>query len=295
MSILAQPKWQAPTAAPAGSQSEGSSEDDPNLRLLITSIVLQELALRDSRTRRDQPGRSKASKGRGRRGSGSEVKRRQAWAKEKARRQRQRQEQALDDSRRQPAVRLHHEKSISRGFLSWRRAAAETSRKATSMAVAAEHRSAGTPRKARDRLANAHHHLCWWRAFRAALAPFSQWPDPNAPSFVLPAAPPQGPVTKMRAAAARADTATSAPAELGFFSGPVSMGDAENSASQDERWQSWMMDYQRMKEPGICEGCGSSAKLWIMPGVTVCSTCGGELIRGGLDFTSDEDTLSEDY
>jgi hypothetical protein len=296
--LPALPERQAPTAAPAGSQSEGSSKEDPHLRLLITSIVLQELNLRDSRIRSDLPRRSKSFKGRGQRGSGSEVKRQQAWAKEKVRRQLQRQEQVLDASR-QPAVRFHQGRSQSRGFLSWRRAAAESSKKAAAMAVAAEHRSAGTPRKEScDRLASVHHHLSWWRASRAVRAPFSPWPDPNAPSFVPPAASAQGPLTRMGAAAARA--APAAPAEVEAVSGSAPVGDAKNSS--DERWHSWMADYERTEQPAICEGCGKTSRLWICECgarlcsghcIGLCSNCGGELPWESTD--SDSYTLSEEY
>jgi hypothetical protein len=67
-----------------------------------------------------------------------------------------------------------------------------------------------------------------------------------------------------------------------------------------------MADYERTEDPGICEGCGSTARLWICECgarlcsghcacMGLCSTCGGELPRGGSTSDSEDDTLSEDY
>ena len=164
------------------------------------------------------------------------------------------------------------------------------------MKVAAEHRTAqALLRKARDRLANEHQYLCWWRAFRTAQGAFSPWPDPNAPTFVPLAAPSRGPITRMRAAAAGTNTT----------SPKLQSHTAENAKNNsEERWHSRMADYERTQDPGICEGCGSTARLWICECgarlcsghcMGLCSACGGELSWGSSDSHSDSDTLSEDY
>jgi hypothetical protein len=219
------PRRLAPTAAPAGNQSRDSFQDEPTLRILIVSIVHQELARHAPKARLVQSKRS-----RGRRGSGSEAKRQQVWAKERARRKQQHQAQGLLDVSLHEAGRLHRARSISRGMRSWRCAAAESSKKEAAMQVAAEHTDSLTPRKARDHLASKHHYLCWWRALRAAKTAFSPWPDPNAPAFVPVTVPPHGAMTRTRTSVARANTA--AHVEAPCLSRSASEGDAKNRSQE---------------------------------------------------------------
>jgi hypothetical protein len=98
------------------------------------------------------------------------------------------------------------------------------------MQVAAELRDSVTPRNARDRLASQHHHLCWWRAFRAAKTAFSPWPDPNAPAFVPVTVPPQGAMTRTRTSVARASTTAQVKAPC--LSGSATEGDAKNRSQE---------------------------------------------------------------
>jgi hypothetical protein len=297
----AQPQRQAPTAEPAGSQSEGSFKDDPDLRLMIIRIVRQELARHSHLPRAKKPGRSR---GRGRRGSGSELKRQQVWAREEDRRRQQRQDQGLLAVSHSEAEAHYRGRYISRGFRSWQCAAAESSNKAAAMAVAVQHSFSSTPRKAsRDNLADKHQYLCWWRACRAVRAPFSPWPDPNAPAFVPTSAPSEGPLARTRAGSARAAVCIAAPKDI---PGSAAEGDAKNSTVlQEERWHSWMENYHRMEDLARCEGCGKQARLWICDcGAGLCSShcmghcsfCGGEDSWDYTDSDSeDSDTLSEDY
>lgn len=171
----------------------------------------------------------------------------------------------------------HHQRRLtSRGLSSWRIAAAESSRKEAAMEAAMEH---GSPKVARSHLASQHQCLCWWRAWRVAQASFSPWPDPNARAFV----PLEGPITRTRAAVIR-DVDAAPTTQVQCEPAPAVQADPKNRS--EERWHSWMADYERMEDPSVCEGCGLTARLWICDCgarlccghcMGLCSTCGGEL------------------